>query len=96
MNLFGLFNRKPKSGPVTQQDLRDFGILMATKLTELAGQLSAVNSTLDKAAKEIVAAVKKLEDALGDGEIPAEAETALAELKTKAQALDDLNPDAPA
>ncbi len=96
MNLFGLFNRKPKSKPATQQDLREMEQRMATKLSELADALTAVNTQVDKAAKEIVDAVKKLEDQLANGEISPAAEGALTALKAKVQALDDLNPETPA
>mgnify|MGYP001766201502 CR=1 FL=1 len=65
------------------------------KLSELAMQLSALAAQLDKAAGEIVAKIDDLETALADTEIPEEAATAIEELKAKAQALDDIVPDAP-
>jgi len=96
MNLLGLFNRKPKSQPVTTKDLREMEQRMSTKLSELAGALTTVNEQIEKAAKEITDAIKKLEDQLANGEISEAAEEALAALKTKVQKLDDLNPDVPA
>lgn len=67
-----------------------------TQVSELAGQMSEVNAQLVKSLTEINAQVAALQAALVNVEIPAEAQTALDNLKATAQALDDLNPDAPA
>lgn len=64
------------------------------KLNELATQLSGLAAQLDKASAEIVAKIDELETALVDTEIPDEATVMIEELKAKAQALDDIVPDA--
>ena len=64
------------------------------KLNELATQLNGLAAQLDKASGEIVAKIDELETALVDTEIPDEAAVMLEELKIKAQALDDIVPDA--
>lgn len=61
------------------------------KLTELAGRLTAIETVLNKVKTEVEA----LRAALGDVELPAEAEAALGRLETIAKTIDDLNPDAP-
>lgn len=66
-----------------------------SKLNELAVKLTAVNDRLLKAHQEIIDRIAELSEALGNVDLPEEAETALAALETAAQALDDLNPDAP-
>lgn len=64
---------------------------------ELAQQLTALKQQTDKANAEIVAKVQSLEDALNaGGSTTPEVDAALADLKTSIQAVDDLNPDAPA
>lgn len=68
---------------------------MAIKNTELAAAIEAINTQLDKASTEIFDEIKTLTDSLGNVEIPQEAQDSLDRLKTKVQALDDLNPDAP-
>ena len=68
---------------------------MSTKLSELAAAIVAVNNGLDKAKTEILAKIAELEDSLQDVEIPAEAQAAIDDLRVKAQALDDIVPDAP-
>ena len=65
-------------------------------VNELAASLKTINEQLAKSKSEIVARVDALENALKNTEIPAEAQEALDELRGTAQALDDLNPDAPA
>lgn len=67
--------------------------LMA-KLSDLQNELEAVNAQLSKAIGEINGKIDELADALDNVDLPEEAETALAELKAKAQALDDIVPDA--
>ncbi|MCU0806558.1 MAG: hypothetical protein MUC53_00995 [Candidatus Contendobacter sp.] len=65
-----------------------------SKISEVAGQLQAVNEKLLKAKVEIIDRINALEEALGDVDLPAEAGEALTALMATAQALDDLNPDA--
>jgi chromosome segregation ATPase len=65
-------------------------------LNELEAQLAALNTQLEKATTEIKTEIGNLETQLGNVEIPAGAQAALDSLKAKVQALDDLNPDAPA
>lgn len=64
------------------------------KLSELAAQLTSIDSKLNEASTEIVAEIQKLKDALGDAELPAEAEAALAAISAKASALADIVPNA--
>jgi chaperonin cofactor prefoldin len=62
----------------------------------LAAELVALKAQNDKSRAEIVAKIAALEAALGNaGGTTAEVDAALAALKGAAQALDDLNPDAP-
>ena len=65
------------------------------KLSTLQASLDALNTQLAKATSEIVAEIAKLTAALGDVDIPADAQASLDTLTAKAQALDDLNPDTP-
>lgn len=65
------------------------------KLSELQAQLDALNTQLAKAKDEIVAEVANLQTQLSNVDIPADAQASLDKLKGMAQALDDLNPDAP-
>ena len=67
----------------------------AMKLAELAAALTAIDTKLTKAQEEIIAEIQKLRDALNDVDLPAEATAALDALSAKAQALDDVVPDAP-
>jgi len=69
----------------------------------LKTQVGAIGDQLTKAQGEITTEIANLKTALADVELPAEATTALTDLTTAvgtlspvAQALDDLNPDAPA
>lgn len=66
-----------------------------TKVTELAEKLNMINDQLHKASGEIIGQINTLQDALTDVELPQEATDAMNELASIAQALDDLNPDAP-
>lgn len=63
------------------------------KLTDLAAQLSQLSAQLTKAQAEIVKKIEALEMELADVDLTPEAEAALGELKTAAQALDDIVPD---
>ncbi|MDG4595505.1 MAG: hypothetical protein P9F75_07395 [Candidatus Contendobacter sp.] len=65
------------------------------KLRELTDMVNAVNSQLLKAHAEIIERINALERALFEVELPEEAVAALVDLKAMAQALDNLNPDAP-
>lgn len=72
------------------------------KISELSGGLNEVKASTLKALSEIrnridAADVRivTLEKQLADSDIPAEAETALAELKTISKQLDDIVPDVP-
>lgn len=61
---------------------------------ELADQLTALGTQLDKVMGEINAEVTKLEDAISNaGSTSPEVDAALASLKSKVQSLDDLNTD---
>jgi len=62
------------------------------KLSTLAASLNAVDSKLTEASTEIVSEIQKLRDALGDADIPPEAEAALAAIAAKATALADIVP----
>jgi TolA-binding protein len=64
--------------------------IMAT-VAELSGILTQVGEQLSKAQAEIL---KKL-DELSAGNLPPEAEAAVADLRAKVQALDDIVPDQP-
>lgn len=61
---------------------------------ELQQSLTDLGTQLDKAQAEIVAKVAALEAAIAAGGSTPEVDAALAALKGKVQALDDLNPDA--
>lgn len=78
--------------PANKADIK----IIIMKLSELQGKLDALNTQLDKSTAEIVAEVQTLKDSLGGVELPADAQASLDRLATKVQALDDLNPDAPA
>jgi hypothetical protein len=65
------------------------------RLNELTIALNALSAQLTKATGEILAKIEALEAALADAEIPDAAIALLDELKDKAQALDDIVPDAP-
>ena len=64
-----------------------------SKLSELKALLAAIDEKLDKARIEITTKIDELQNALVDVEIPADAQAALDELATAAQALDDVVPD---
>ena len=66
-----------------------------TTVNELADKLTAVNNQLNKAKEEIVSQVQALQESLKNTTIPVAAQEALAALESTAQALDDMNPDAP-
>lgn len=64
------------------------------EMTQLAEQLRAVKDQLSKATAEIMAKVANLEAVIAAaGVVNADVEAALADVKTAAQMLDDLNPD---
>lgn len=77
---------------VTKKDLQEMERRMVNKLSELEGKLIAVNNTLEKVKNEVQA----LKDALEDVELPEGAQAALDKLTATADAIDALNPDAPA
>ena len=66
-----------------------------TKVSEVEGLVVGVTEQLAKASGEILDAIAKLQAALADAELPDGAVAALADLSAKAQALDDIVPDAP-
>lgn len=67
--------------------------IMATQ-QQVADQLTALSTQLDKALAEIQAEIEKLTDAVeAAGSSTPEVDAALEALKTKVQALDDLNAD---
>ena len=62
--------------------------------SEIAAQLTALSTQLDKALAEIQAEIQKLTDAVAAaGASSPEVDAALQTLKDKVQALDDLNAD---
>ncbi len=65
------------------------------KIDELAALITGVSDQLAKAKGEIVAKIAALEAALSNTELPAEAQTAMDNLKAVAQSLDDIVPDGP-
>ena len=70
--------------------------LMASQ-QEIADALNAVGTQLSKASSEVVAKISELEAAVAaGGQSSPEVDAAVANLKTAAQALDDIVPDAPA
>lgn len=76
---------------VTKRDYRN----IMTKLSELAGKLTEQNTKLDKIALD-VKALKDAQPPLPDPDLPAPAETALADQAVKIKAIEDiLNPPAP-
>jgi hypothetical protein len=64
-------------------------------LNELATVLTGLATQLDKASAEILGKIAELETALLESEVPDEAAVLIEDLKAKAQALDDIVPDAP-
>lgn len=66
------------------------------KATELEGQLNTLKAQVDKSKTEVLKRIADLEDALVNTDLPASAVTALDALKASVQAVDDINPDAPA
>lgn len=81
--------------PVSRNDLRKAEQRIVMKVSELSTALGNIATQLDKAQAEIVAEIAALKAALENVDLPADAQTALDNLSAKAQALDDLNPDAP-
>jgi ACT domain-containing protein len=69
---------------------------LSMKLSELSGLLNDVLAQLAKAKAEILDKIESLETALSDVDLPEDAVAALAALSAKAQALDDVVPDAEA
>lgn len=72
-----------------RQELLTGNLLM--KINELAGKVNAISDQLTKASTEINAQLEVLRNA----DLPDEAVVALDRIAAVAQALDDLNPDAP-
>lgn len=67
--------------------------IMSTQ-QQVADQLTALSTQLDKALAEIQAEIQKLQDAVtAGGNSSPEVDAALDSLKSKVQALDDLNAD---
>lgn len=64
-----------------------------TTVTELATTLTTISDQLVKAKSEILDKITKLEDLINAGTVPPEVETALENLRTAAQTLDDVVPD---
>lgn len=64
------------------------------KLSELATQLNGIDTKLTEASTEILKLIEDLRKQLGDVDIPVEAETTLASLSAKANALADIVPNA--
>jgi chromosome segregation ATPase len=83
------------------EEIKDILTQIQTTLKEISmtGQealaaIQAVGTQLEKAQAEIVAKLEELTAALSNANLSPEAEAALADLKAKAQALDDIVPDA--
>lgn len=77
-----------------QSLLAELKELLLTTQAELAQQLTALGTQVDKAHTEIVQKVSDLEAAIqAAGNVTPEVEAALDALRTKVQVLDDLNPD---
>ena len=68
---------------------------MATKISELVGALGDVRALLGEGIAEVLAKIQKLQDALANADIPADAQVVLDELKVSAQALADIVPNVP-
>lgn len=77
---------------ISQTNKRHQEIIM--KLSELAASLSTVDAKLTEASTEILAEIQRLKDALGDVEIPADAQASLDAITAKANALADIIPNA--
>jgi uncharacterized membrane protein YvbJ len=86
---------RPGDAAATKGDLEKVTKRIMAKLSTLATTLIGVKDQLEKGKQEILARIENLETALADVDLPAEAETALEALKTSAQGIDDINPDAP-
>lgn len=78
---------------LTETKQRHQQILM--KLSALAAALAAIDSRLTEAQTEIIAEIQKLKDALGDVELPTDAQAALEAIDTKAKTLADVVPNEP-
>lgn len=79
---------------VNTQRLLTIGESNMTKINELAGIVTDINTQLIKVRDEILAKIAELESALLNVEIPADAQTALDELQVAVRVLDDIVPDA--
>ena len=64
------------------------------KLSELNGVVAGLGTQLVKVKQEILDRISALEAALADVDVPESAVTALDELVTSVQSLDDIVPDA--
>lgn len=87
-----MFNRSD-TRLATKEDLKKLEERLTVKVSELLPKLTALDTHLDKVKAEILAEIKRLNDALSDTEIPADAATALDNLEAKAQSIDDIVPD---
>lgn len=93
--------KSPNGTPLLLVDVEFNGTIL-NKLEELKMDISEVAAAVDaittqvvKAKDEITTRIAELEAALGNTALPAEAVTALDNLKAAVQAVDDINPDAP-
>jgi hypothetical protein len=84
---------KPRSPLATQADLEKTTQTIMSKISELSAIVAGLTAQVNKAKDEVVAKIAALEAALKDVDLPADAETALADLKAAVQAVDDINPD---
>lgn len=83
----------------TKQDLNALEERSMAKLSQLAGQLNASADHLKKIETEVRSLLDKIDQltkAASDADVPADVQAALDNLNAKAQAVDDLVPDAPA
>jgi DNA anti-recombination protein RmuC len=85
---------KPKEAAVSAQIITNLTKIMS-QLDQLETRLSAIGETLTKATGEITTEIAALREALANVDLPASALAALEQLEAKAQALDDIIPDAP-
>lgn len=96
MNIFYGWRRfKSRCWPATKADLEATENRIIMKASEVAENVNAAITTIRKGTDEVLGKIKALSDQLADAELPADAVTALENLKTAAKELDDIVPDAP-
>ncbi len=78
-----------------RRELRQMHKETMMKLSEAIALLTSVDAQMEKAKTEILQKIADLEASLADVELPPEAQAIVNDLRVKAQALDDIVPDAP-